>query len=83
MTVTHRAGLTPVISKTHRATRLCSCHFSIAMAITSPPIKSMLVSFRYSRQTCKVEQGRENSDRKLREKAFSEGGSCSEDISMQ
>lgn len=82
--VTHRAGLTPVMSKTRRATRLCRFQFSIAMAISSPPIKSILLSFRYSLQTYNMEQGGENSDKKPldRKKVFSRGGTCPKVISM-
>lgn len=83
VTVTHRAGLTPVMSKTRRATRLCRFQFSIAIAISSPPIKSILVSFKYSLQTYNMEQGGENSDKKpLDRKVFSEGAPCPRVISM-
>lgn len=47
----YRDGFTPTISRTLIAILLCRFHCSTAMATTSPPMKSMLESFRYWIQT--------------------------------
>lgn len=76
--LTHRAGLTPMINKTRRAMRLCRFQCSTAMATSIPPMKSMLVSFRYSLQTYnrKREEKRvRERSQTVRERTFAEGGS--------
>lgn len=47
----YRDGFTPTISRTWSAILLCRFQCSTAIATSSPPIKSMLESFRYWIQT--------------------------------